>query len=62
MIVAETLRRNRKITIDHQAERQEHGELHVVEGLADGLGAVVQDVHAATDGGSSRFEDRAAAS
>src|SRR5215469_57061 len=30
---------------DHQAERQDHGELHVLERLPDRVGAVVQDVH-----------------
>ena len=29
----------------HQAERQQHGELDVFVGLANGVGAVVQDVH-----------------
>ncbi len=43
MTVAETLRRNRKITIDHQAERQQHGELNVLVGLADGVGPVVRE-------------------
>ena len=29
----------------HQAERQQHGELHVFVGFANGVRAVVEDVH-----------------
>ena len=43
--VAETLRRNRKMTLIDQAQRHQHGELDVVVGFADGVGPVVQDVH-----------------
>ena len=45
MMVAETLRRNRKITGDDQAQREEHGELYVMERLADGIRPVVEYVH-----------------
>ena len=44
MIVAETLRRNRKITRTTSADGQQQRELHVVDRLADRLRAVVEDV------------------
>ena len=44
MMVAETLRRNRKITITTRADGEHQLELHVAHGGADGIGAVGQDL------------------
>ena len=44
MSVAETLRRNRKITSTTSDDRQHQRELHVVHRFADGLRAVVDDI------------------
>ncbi len=43
--VADTLRRNRKITITTRPKRHQHGELHVFIRFADSVGAVVKNVH-----------------
>ena len=46
MIVAERLRRNRKITSTTRRDGEQQRELHVVDRLADGHRAVVDDVEA----------------
>ena len=45
MTVAQTFRRNTKITMMTSAERQRHGELHVAVRLANRVRAVVEHVH-----------------
>ncbi len=57
MMVAERFRRNRKITITTRPIGEHQLELHVVDGGANGVGAVGQDFHL-TDFGQRRGQLR----
>jgi len=54
MMVAETLRKNQKDHHDDQRNGQHEGELDVIDGFANGLRAVVENVQAHGGGICSR--------